>query len=126
MVWDSARITANVARSHCGGDRVTAGGRGGDPHYTDTGEPPAARVIELREDGDVDSCVVITGVVRATAFRTSEPRSGRASGDDSAIQRGDLTPRQPALRKNHSRTSHNATTPHRHTPRARNSRRSRR
>jgi Icc protein len=31
---------------------------GGDPHYTDTGEPPAAQLLELSDDGDV-SCEVV-------------------------------------------------------------------
>jgi Icc protein len=32
---------------------------GGDPHYTDTGEPPRAQVVELHDDGTVD-CRVVT------------------------------------------------------------------
>jgi Icc protein len=32
---------------------------GGDPHYTDTGEPPAARLVELHDDGGVDHEVVV-------------------------------------------------------------------
>jgi Icc protein len=34
---------------------------GGDPHYTDTQESPAAHLLELLDDGDV-----ISGVVRAS------------------------------------------------------------
>jgi Icc protein len=32
---------------------------GGDPHYTDTGEPPAGHLFELHDSGDV-SCHVVT------------------------------------------------------------------
>jgi Icc protein len=32
---------------------------GGDPHYTDTGEPPACNLLELHDDGTLD-CEVIT------------------------------------------------------------------
>ncbi len=32
---------------------------GGDPHYTDTGEPPAGHLLELHDDGAIDSRVVI-------------------------------------------------------------------
>jgi Icc protein len=28
---------------------------GGDPHYTDTGEPPGARLLELHDDGRIDT-----------------------------------------------------------------------
>jgi Icc protein len=31
---------------------------GGDPHYTDTGEPPGAQIVELHDDGTVDHRVV--------------------------------------------------------------------
>ncbi len=31
---------------------------GGDPHYTDTGEPPAGQLLELHDDGTIDSDVV--------------------------------------------------------------------
>lgn len=31
---------------------------GGDPHYRDTGEPPAARVVELHDDGTVEHSIV--------------------------------------------------------------------
>lgn len=31
---------------------------GGDPHYTDTREPPAAQLVELRDDGEADSHIV--------------------------------------------------------------------
>jgi Icc protein len=31
---------------------------GGDPHYTDTGEPPSARILELHDDGTLDHRVV--------------------------------------------------------------------
>jgi 3',5'-cyclic-AMP phosphodiesterase len=34
---------------------------GGDPHYTDTGEPPAAQLVELLDDGDVSCQVVRAG-----------------------------------------------------------------
>jgi 3',5'-cyclic AMP phosphodiesterase CpdA len=34
---------------------------GGDPHYTDTGEPPAGQLLELRDDGGIDSHVVTAG-----------------------------------------------------------------
>jgi Icc protein len=34
---------------------------GGDPHYTDTGEPPAAQLLELLDDGDVSCRVVRAG-----------------------------------------------------------------
>ncbi len=33
---------------------------GGDPHYTDTGDPPGAQVVELHDDGTVDHHVVTT------------------------------------------------------------------
>lgn len=32
---------------------------GGDPHYTDTREPPAAQLVELHDDGEV-TCQVVT------------------------------------------------------------------
>jgi 3',5'-cyclic-AMP phosphodiesterase len=31
---------------------------GGNPHYTDTGEPPSARLLELHDDGGVDHRIV--------------------------------------------------------------------
>jgi 3',5'-cyclic-AMP phosphodiesterase len=34
---------------------------GGDPHYTDTGEPPAGHLLELRGDGGIDSHIVTAG-----------------------------------------------------------------
>jgi Icc protein len=34
---------------------------GGDPHYTDTGEPPAGHLLELDADGKVDSHIVTAG-----------------------------------------------------------------
>jgi hypothetical protein len=34
---------------------------GRDPHYTDTGEPPAAQLLELRDDGGIHSHVVTAG-----------------------------------------------------------------
>jgi len=35
---------------------------GGDPHYTDTGEPPGAQLLELHDDGGVDHRVVTAPV----------------------------------------------------------------
>ena len=35
---------------------------GGDPHYTDTGEPPGAQLLELHDDGDTDHRTVVAGV----------------------------------------------------------------
>ena len=35
---------------------------GGNPHYTDTGEPPAAQIIELHDDGRLDHQLVISEV----------------------------------------------------------------
>ncbi len=32
---------------------------GGDPHYTDTGEPPGARLLELHDDGAIDYRTVV-------------------------------------------------------------------
>jgi 3',5'-cyclic-AMP phosphodiesterase len=34
---------------------------GGTPHYTDTGEPPGAQLLDLHDDGDVDHRVVTSG-----------------------------------------------------------------
>lgn len=34
---------------------------GGDPHYTDTGEPPRAQIVELHADGLVDHWIVSAG-----------------------------------------------------------------
>ena len=33
--------------------------RGGDPHYTDTGEPPGAQLLDLHDDGEIDHQIVI-------------------------------------------------------------------
>ena len=32
---------------------------GGDPHYTDTGEPPGAQILDLHDDGDFDRHIVL-------------------------------------------------------------------
>ena len=40
---------------------------GGDLHYTDTGEPPAARVVELHDDGSVDHRLIVGAAGRMTA-----------------------------------------------------------
>jgi len=34
---------------------------GGDPHYTDTGEPPAGQLLALHADGKIDSHIVTAG-----------------------------------------------------------------
>ena len=41
--------------------RGLSDGHGGDPHYTDTGELPAAQLVELRADGEVSCRVVRAG-----------------------------------------------------------------
>jgi 3',5'-cyclic-AMP phosphodiesterase len=33
---------------------------GGNPHYTDTGEPPGAQLLDLHDDGDIDHQIVIS------------------------------------------------------------------
>ena len=35
---------------------------GGDPHYTDTGEPPGALLLELHDDGGVNHRLVTSEV----------------------------------------------------------------
>ena len=35
---------------------------GGSPHYTDTGEPPSAQLLDLHDDGTLDHRIVTTGV----------------------------------------------------------------
>ena len=32
---------------------------GGDPHFTDTGEPPGAQILDLHDDGDFDRHIVL-------------------------------------------------------------------
>jgi hypothetical protein len=34
---------------------------GGDPHYTDIDAPPAAQLVELRDDGRAERRIVVTG-----------------------------------------------------------------
>jgi transposase len=69
----------------------------------------------------------ITGIVFAhlRAEQANRGPGGQAGTTANSSVAG-LTPQQPALRKNHSRTTPNATTRRRHTPRTGNSRRSRR
>jgi hypothetical protein len=57
---------------------------------------------------------VVFAHLRAEAARRGPGGQAGATDESSAA---DLTPREPALRKNHSRTTTNATTPRRRTPR---------
>ena len=60
----------------------------------------------------------ITDVVFAQLrAETARRGPGGQVGATDKSSAADLTPREPALRKNHSRTTTNATTPHRRTPR---------
>jgi Icc protein len=38
---------------------------GGDPHYTDTGEPPQAQLVDLHDDGSVDHWIVTPEAARS-------------------------------------------------------------
>jgi transposase len=68
----------------------------------------------------------ITDVVFATLRDDAAKRGpGGQTGTTLESSVADITPRKPALRKNHSRTTHNATTPRPRTPRAQRTRRTR-
>ena len=70
---------------------------GGDPHYTDTGDPPGAQILDLHDDGDFDRHIVIADSVSVA----------RASVGDTVVR-----PTIPRMSTNHSEAKPTALSSH--------------